>query len=195
MRHFNLSNLKPLPNSKDEVKQIGGLFSQKLILTGADATEERIKPPNFMMDFSYFLFATHSKIDESNIRASGLVLTQDSDPREDGFLQIREIFNLNIRAKLVVLSACSTSLGKYVEGEGMIGLTRAWMYAGSSALVTTLWNIEDRSSFLLMSEFFKQIVKGVSHAEALRSAKLWLMEQPDYSYPYFWSGFILTGHG
>ncbi|MBN2536231.1 MAG: CHAT domain-containing protein [Spirochaetales bacterium] len=192
---FSLSDLPSLPYSQREVMEIGNFFPEKLILCGQDAQEERIKQPGALDRYTYIHFATHSIINEESPYMSGLVLTQDNDPGEDGFLQVREIFNLETHADLVILSACKTKLGEYVEGEGIIGLTRAWMYAGASSVIASLWSIHDESASVFMSEFYRNIKAGMSCAAALRQARLFMMEQDRYRHPYFWAAFVLTGKG
>jgi CHAT domain-containing protein len=184
--------LKRLIYSGEEVKSISGLFSESSVYLRKEATEERLKISP-LENYRYLHLATHGLLNENNPRFSGLVLTLDDDPTEDGFLLTREIFNLTLNADLVVLSACRTGLGKLVDGEGIVGLTRAWFYAGASSLVVSLWNINDRSTSLLMEAFYKKIQEGLDYGRALREAKLTLIGQEVYSHPYYWGGFILMG--
>jgi CHAT domain-containing protein len=112
---------------------------------------------------------------------------------EDGILQMNEIFNLDLNADLVVLSACQSGLGKLVRGEGIIGLTRAFMYAGASSVVVSLWNVRDVSTAEFMNRFYRHLREGKSQPEALRQAKLDMIrsERPVYRFPYFWSPFVI----
>jgi CHAT domain-containing protein len=112
---------------------------------------------------------------------------------EDGLLQVYEIFNLKLNAELVVLSACRTGLGKEVKGEGLIGLTRAFMYAGAPSMVASLWQVADRSTADLMVTFYQQLNQDRDKADALRQAKLKVIEAGRYAHPYYWSPFILVG--
>jgi CHAT domain-containing protein len=106
-----------------------------------------------------------------------------------------EIFNLDLNADLVVLSACQTGLGRLVKGEGMIGLTRAFMYAGASSVVVSLWKVQDYSTAALMKSFYRHLRAGKGKAEALRQAKLNMIRSdiPAYRFPYFWAPFVLVG--
>ena len=113
---------------------------------------------------------------------------------EDGLLQVYEIFNLRLNADLVVLSACETGLGKEVKGEGLIGLTRAFMYAGAPSLVVSLWKVQDLSTAELMVGFYRSLKNGsLSKAEALRQAQLELIRKGQLAHPYYWAGFVLMG--
>ena len=108
-------------------------------------------------------------------------------------LQVYEIFNLKLNADLVVLSACRTGLGKEVRGEGVIGLTRAFLYAGASSLTVSLWQVADQSTSDLMIHFYEQMNAGHGKAEALRRAKLKMIEEKRYTHPFYWAPFVLIG--
>jgi CHAT domain-containing protein len=112
------------------------------------------------------------------------------DGTEDGRLEVRELFGLELNARLVVLSACETGLGKLSRGDELVGLQRAFLYAGTPAVVTTLWKVDDRASFLLMREFYDHL-KARGPAEALRQAQRAVMT--DFPHPFFWAAFGLTG--
>ena len=141
-------------------------------------------------------FATHGLIDARAPQLSGLVLSQ-VDPAGrplEGFLGLRDIFNLQLDADLVALSACDTALGKNVRGEGLTGLTRAFLYAGASAVMASLWRVQDRATAELMKRFYRAIlVDGLSPAAALRQAQLSLRSEPRWRSPYFWAPFVLQG--
>lgn len=188
-------NFQRLLYSGEEVKKIGSLFKNSAIYTRESATEEEIKSSGGLEDYKYIHLAAHGILNEDNPQLSGIVLSQDQDPMEDGFLQTREIFNLKLSADLVVLSACRTGLGKIVDGEGIIGLTRAWMYAGTPSLVVSLWSVNDRSTSRLMEQFYRNIRHERDFSDSLRAAKLNLIEEGEeaYSNPYFWAGFVLIG--
>jgi CHAT domain-containing protein len=141
-------------------------------------------------------FATHALVDNIHPELSGLVLSlvdQRGKP-VDGFLGLQDIYNLDLSADLVVLSACQTALGKQINGEGMIGLTRGFMYAGASGVMATLWNVNDFATAKLMAHFYKAMEQdGMTPAQALRQAQLALWEARPTSAPYYWAGFILQG--
>lgn len=111
-----------------------------------------------------------------------------------GYLRLNDIFNLNLPAELVVLSACETGLGKEVQGEGLVGLTRGLMYAGSQRVVVSLWKVNDEGTKELMSEFYRQMwQQGKSPIAALRDAQLYLWEHKNWQEPRYWAAFTLQG--
>ncbi len=142
-------------------------------------------------------FATHGCIDSRHPELSGLVLSQvdaDGQPRE-GFLWLKDIYNLDLHADLVVLSACQTALGREIRGEGLIGLTRGFMYAGAARVLASQWSIEDRATAELMKRLYGALL-GKEHqrpAAALRQAQLALLRDRRWSSPYYWAGFSLQG--
>ena len=104
-----------------------------------------------------------------------------------------EVFNLKLNAELVVLSACETGLGKQLRGEGLIGLTRAFFYAGAEAVLVSLWKVADVSTAELMVRFYRHLKAGRGKAEALRQARLELLEQGRFVHPFYWAPFVLVG--
>jgi CHAT domain-containing protein len=210
--------LHPLEYSGREVADIARLYKpdEVAIYLGPTATEENVKGNEHLSTARRIHFATHGLISEKQPQYSGLVLslpfkedpgpktqdpgpsTKDQEPRtkdtvEDGLLQVYEIFNLTLNADLVVLSACETGLGKEVKGEGLIGLTRAFLYAGTPSVAVSLWSVADRSTARLMVNFYEGLDRVKDKAEALRQAKLELMQSPRYAHPYYWAPFILVG--
>jgi CHAT domain-containing protein len=188
-------HLRPLPNTRREVQAIGALYperSRKLYL-GSDATEAAVKRER-LLDYRRIHFATHAIIDELIPARSGVVLSLVNTGEEDGVLRMPEIFNLEMNADLVVLSACQTGLGKLVHGEGMVGLTRAFLYAGSRRVAVSLWEVNDLATADFMKSFYEHMATA-SPAAALRAAKLAMIHSPSpaYRHPYFWAPFVLTG--
>jgi CHAT domain-containing protein/tetratricopeptide (TPR) repeat protein len=141
-------------------------------------------------------FATHGIINGEHPELSGIVLSmvnRDGVP-EDGFLQLHDIYRLRLSADLVVLSACETGLGKDVKGEGFVGLTRGFMYAGARSVVASLWEVDDRATARLMGHFYDAMLRdGMTPSAALRSAKESVRRQKEWRAPYFWAGFVLQG--
>ena len=141
-------------------------------------------------------FATHGLLDNEHPELSGLVLSlvdPDGKPR-DGFLDLQDIYNLRIPADLVVLSACETGLGKEINGEGLVGLTRGFMYAGASRVVASLWKVDDVATSELMAEFYKGMLQaGLAPAAALRQAQLEMQKRKRWADPYYWAAFTLQG--
>lgn len=141
-------------------------------------------------------FATHGFINSEHPELSGIVLTMVNPEggRENGFLQLHDIYNLTLSANLVVLSACDTALGKDIKGEGLVGLTRGFMHAGSKSVVASLWKVDDRATAELMGSFYRAMLqKGLPPSAALRSAKEELRQQKRWRAPYYWAGFVLQG--
>jgi CHAT domain-containing protein len=129
-----------------------------------------------------------------NVSGFGIRASDFPARAEDGLLQMYEIFNMKLNADLVVLSACETGLGKDVKGEGLIGLTRAFLYAGTPSVVVSLWKVEDRSTADLMVRFYRHLKGGkLSKAEALRQAQLELIREGKFTHPYHWAPFVLVG--
>ena len=142
-------------------------------------------------------FATHGLINSRHTDLSGIVLSlvnQEGKP-QNGFLRLYDIYNMNLSAELVVLSACQTALGKDIKGEGLVGLTRAFMYAGASRVVASLWRTEDRATAVLMNRFYEASLagNGMSPAAALRKAQLSMWQDKRWSQPRYWAAFTLQG--
>lgn len=142
-------------------------------------------------------FATHGVIDTQQPEMSGIVLSMlnNQGQPENGVLQVHDIYNLNLaNTELVVLSACRTALGKDIRGEGLVGLTRGFMYAGSKSVVASLWKVDDQATAELMKHFYEGMFQeGLTPAAALRKAKILMMNQPRWRAPYFWAAFTLQG--
>jgi len=140
--------------------------------------------------------ATHGIIDNERPELSGIVLSlfDEQGNAQNGFLRLRDIYNLKLPADLVVLSACSTALGKDVKGEGLIGLTRGFMHAGAAGVVASLWKVDDEATAELMKYFYTALFqKGLPPAAALRDAQLELAKYPRWQAPYYWAGFVIQG--
>jgi len=188
----------PLPYTRDEVLAIGRLFAapQRTVYLGGDASEEAVKRAK-LDDYRFIHFATHSFLDEAKPGRSGILLSRSPQSSEDGILQVDEIMRLKLNADLVTLSACSTGLGKLVNGEGILGLTRAFFYAGARNVAVSLWNVNDSATATLMASFYRNLNRGLSTSSAMRQAKLALLNSPHtvWQHPYFWAPFVLEGEG
>jgi CHAT domain-containing protein len=138
--------------------------------------------------FEMLHFAVHAEFNEDDPLASALLLAADG--KDDGRLKVGEIFSLNLNAGMIVLSACETGLSKLSNGDELVGLTRAFIYAGTPSIVTTLWKVNDRSSYELMREFYRQLKAG-KKSEALRQAQLKTMKE--FPEPFYWAAYQLTG--
>ena len=141
-------------------------------------------------------FATHGVLDTQHPELSGVVLSlldENGSPR-DGFLRLHDVYNLRLAADLVVLSGCQTALGKDVRGEGLVGLTRGFLYAGARRVMASLWQVDDRATSELMARFYRALLKdGSSPAAALREAQLSLSRSAQWRDPYNWAGFVIQG--
>lgn len=188
--------LNDLPATKDEINTIQQLFASKNIATEVllnnRATETTLKGGN-LKNFSVVHLATHGIVDETNPELSRIYLRGDSEA-EDGKLFSGEIYNLHLNANLVTLSACQTGLGKISKGEGVIGLSRALVYAGAKNLMVSFWSVADESTAQLMTDFYKMLLEKPSgdYSKKLQQAKLKMINST-YSAPYYWAPFILVG--
>jgi len=184
----------PLRESEREVKQICKIMKPSDFYLHQNATEALFK--KLASTSSFIHLSTHCVVDENQPLFSKIIFTQTADDAEDGFLHTYEIFNMQLDADLVTLSACETGLGKYNRGEGIDGLSRAFMYAGARSLLVSLWSIDEYSAEL-MTPFYKYLKQGMDKPHALRKAKIDLInmqkEGISFSHPFLWSPFILIG--
>lgn len=191
--------VNPLPGTEKEVKSIQKEFKDKGyaadVFLKNNANERKIKS-GILENYSILHFATHGFVNSEKPELSGLLLAQDSIGGQDGILYSSELYNLKLNADLTVLSACETGLGKVKKGEGIIGLTRALIYAGAKNIVVSLWSVSDQSTSTLMIDFYKNLLnetKKHSYSQWLRNAKMKMIREGKYSNPYYWSPFILVG--
>ena len=191
------TGLSALKGTRDELMEIGYLFEgnegQVSTRLQQEATENFLKATD-LSQFRYLHFATHGVVHESKPELSRIYLTPAQ--QEDGSLYSGEIYNLKINAELVTLSACETGLGKVAKGEGIVGLSRALLYAGAKNLIVSLWPVADESTSELMIEFYRQHLfstYSMHFSGALRESKLQMMRSDQYQRPYFWAPFILVG--
>jgi CHAT domain-containing protein len=141
-------------------------------------------------------FATHSLLDNEHPELSGIVLSlvDRSGRPQNGFLRLYDIYNLRLGSDLVVLSACQTALGGEIKGEGLIGLTRGFLYAGAPRVVASLWEVDDRTTAEVMKRFYQHMLSGPERpAAALRAAQVALWKTRGWEAPYYWGAFTLQG--
>jgi CHAT domain-containing protein len=191
----------PLPGTRVEVTNIGKIFglttnSSDLKLASAATKSElkRLDKSGALKQYKYLHFATHGILadDVPGVGQPALVLSLAGDSDSDGFLTMKEVQDLRIDADLVVLSACQTGLGKQINGEGVMGMARAFIVAGAPSVVVSLWSVADESTAKLMQQFYTHLVKeNKSKGEALRLAREELRKQ--YPDPYLWAPFVLIG--
>jgi CHAT domain-containing protein/tetratricopeptide (TPR) repeat protein len=189
----NLSLLGALPFAERELHAIGrALPDRTQIMSGASARESGVRGQP-LDRFPVIHFATHGLVSDAHPKRSGLLLSPEEG--EDGLLQMGEIYGMGLRADLVVLSACQTALGREITGEGIVGLTRAFFYAGARSVVSALWNLNDRFAADFVERFYQEIGAGHSPEEALRRTKVAYVDHPQYSHPFYWSSLVITGDG
>ena len=186
-----------LPYTAQEADQIIGVArgGANLKAMGFEASRATATSGQ-LSDYRYIHFATHGYLDTEQPSLSALVLSQidEKGQPEDGFLRVNDIYNARLSADLVVLSACQTGLGKEVRGEGLMGLTRAFLYAGAPRVIVSLWNVNDRATAELMSSLYRSMLRdGKSPAAALRAAQLGLRKQKRWESPYYWAAFVQQG--
>lgn len=186
-----------LPESENEVKTIYALFNEKRIPSKLFLHERATESVLSLLEHSPYRFlhiASHGIINEKTPKLSGILFAKSSnEPMGDGILYSGEIYNLKLNADLVVLSACETGLGSVARGEGIIGFTRAFVYAGAENVLVSLWPVSDRSSAEMMVTFYRNVLSGKSYAASLRMAKLTAIKSKKYSHPVEWSPYILSG--
>jgi CHAT domain-containing protein len=192
---IDLSTLRRLTFSQREADAIAALVPPDQVFKAVGFAASRATIASSRLeDYRDVHFATHGVLDTQYPDVSGLVLSlyNERGESEDGFLRLNDIYNLRLRADLVVLSACRTALGKEIRGEGLIGLTRGFMYAGAARVLASLWSVEDRATAELMETFYRGMLReGLSPAAALRKAQLHLAQKKKS--PYYWAGFSLQG--
>jgi CHAT domain-containing protein len=193
--------LGPLPEAEREVRSLGEIYGpgRSKVLTGSAAQEATVKAE--AGNYKILHFATHGTLDNDNPLYSRLLLAS-STATEDGFLEAREIMNLDLHADMAVLSACQTARGRVSAGEGLIGMSWALFVAGIPTTVVSQWKVDSVSTAHLMVDFHRllsaqesQSRAGIAKAEALRRAALKLASDPKYKHPFYWAGFIVVGNG
>ncbi len=189
--------LHRLRYSGREAHDIAALVPEtdRLVSEGFSASRDGVLTAE-LKQYRYVHFATHGLVDSRYPALSALALSQfDHDGNSlSGFLRLDDIYNLGLNADLVVLSACDTALGREIRGEGLVGLTQAFLYAGTKSLVLSLWQVSDSATAVLMARFYEHMIKeGAPPAEALRAAQLSMAAEPRWADPYYWGAFILLG--
>jgi CHAT domain-containing protein len=193
--------LGPLPEAESEVKALSKIWSpaRRKVLTGAAAEKKTFKSE--AGQYALIHLATHGILDDSNPMYSRLVMARsENDPDDDGLLEAREIMQLNLHADLVVLSACQTARGRFGAGEGVVGMSWAFLVAGVPTMVASQWKVDSASTATLMIDFHRRLKdrkadNPSTKANALRQAALNLKTDPRYRHPFFWASFAMIGDG
>jgi CHAT domain-containing protein/Tfp pilus assembly protein PilF len=187
-----------LPFTKDEAKAIMSLVPDSECRAALDfEASQDIATSKELGQYRVIHFATHGLLNSVHPELSGILLSL-VDKRgnlKEGFLQLHEIYNLKLPAELVVLSACQTGLGKEIKGEGLVGLTRGFMYAGAARVMASLWKVDDRATAELMKYFYQGMLgeRRLRPAAALREAQIEMWKQERWKHPYYWAAFLLQG--
>jgi CHAT domain-containing protein len=175
-----------LPFAGQEVRRISEQVAGAKLLTRGQATESALK--RYGNSFRYLHLASHGTFDAERPLLSGLLLVGDS--QNDGILTVGELYDLQLNADLVTLSACETALGKVASGDDVVGFTRGFLYAGASSIISSLWQVDDAATSDLMTGFYARLA-GTDKRSALRQAQL--ATKTRYGHPYYWAAFQLTG--
>ncbi|HEX6043319.1 MAG TPA: CHAT domain-containing protein [Pyrinomonadaceae bacterium] len=192
---LSTSGLPRLVHASEEADAISGYapYATAMVAKGFDANRETAMNPD-LGEYQIVHFATHGMLNTVYPELSGIVLTMvdENGAHRDGLMPLNDIYSLDLSAQLTVLSACTTALGKDVNGEGVVGLTHGFISAGSKSVVASLWKVDDRATSSLMSKFYESMLKeGLRPSAALRDAKLKMIK--DNSAPYYWAGFVFQG--
>ena len=178
-----------LPHAEIEARGIAGMGSGNTLLLGKDATEEAFK--RLAPGFRYIHIASHGEFNASDALQSRLMLVKSGT--DDGSLSVGELYGVRLDADLVTLSACETGLGKVLNGDDVLGLTRGFLYAGTSNVAASHWPVDDLATAELMKRFYQNLLKGVPKRDALRQAQIETRRQ--FPHPFYWAAFFLTGLG
>jgi CHAT domain-containing protein len=192
---FNPATLRELFYARRELAHLSEVAGGALVASGFDASRERLLGAD-LSQYAVIHFATHGFLNPDHPEDSGLMLsTVDADGRaRDGLVTLGNVYALRAPVDLVVLSACRTALGKGVRGEGLLGLTRGFMYAGASGVVSSLWRVDDEATAELMRQFYTNLLRGeMTPAAALRAAQNEVRRRPEWRAPYYWAAFTLQG--
>ena len=191
------TGIRRLRFTRQEAEQILAVAPRRTNFKALDFKASRATATSAeLSSYRYVHFATHGYIDSERPDLSAIVLSlvDREGNSQDGFLRAHDIYNLDLPAELVVLSACQTGLGKNIKGEGLVGLTRGFMYAGARRVVVSLWNVNDKATAELMRLFYRGILKqGLTPAAALRQAQTEMSRHPTWHSPYYWAAFVLQG--
>lgn len=190
---LRIPRLKYTETESDEIIKLAQ--NNYLKASGFEANKNAITGSE-LSNYRYVHFATHGYLDVEKPEFSALVLSMVNSKGEaqDGFLRTHEVFNLSLPAELVVLSACETGLGKEIKGEGLVGLTRGFMYAGATRIIVSLWGVNDIATSQLMAKFYKKVIEEKTPpAKALRLAQIEMIKESQYQSPYYWAPFIIQG--
>jgi CHAT domain-containing protein len=195
----NFTHFNTLPYSENEVESIVKLFNRKRKEAKGfffkEANEENFK--NNIHNYKYIHIASHSFTNDQYPNLSGIAFSQPDTSavyNEDGILYAGETYNLNLpKADLITLSSCKSGLGKLIQGEGFLSLSRGFLYSGAPNIIFSLWNVKDEPTKDLMIHFYKKVLQETDYANALREAKIQLISNPKTASPKYWGAWMLVG--
>lgn len=194
---MGLGDLRRLRFSRQEADAITRYTNNELKLEAVDFQASRALATSADLgQYRIVHFATHGLINNTHPELSGVVLSlvDEKGRPQNGFLRLYDLYNLKLSADLVVLSACQTALGKEIKGEGLVGLTRGFMYAGAPRVVASLWQIDDRATAEFMKRFYEGMLgQKLRPAAALRAAQVSMQKDPRWNQPHYWAAFTLQG--
>jgi CHAT domain-containing protein len=192
------ARIQRLPFTRQEADAILALVpaAERMRAVDFEANRDAAFNPE-LSKYRFIHFATHGILNSQYPELSGIVLSlvNREGLDQDGFLWAHEVFNLHLPVEMVVLSGCRTGLGKEIRGEGLVGLTRGFMYAGAKRVVVSLWDISDEASAELMVQFYKGMFgkERLRPADALRAAQIAVMKNQRWRAPYYWAAFVIQG--
>ncbi len=183
--------------TRREADELGKLVPPGMRRAALDFAASRAAATDLNLgDYRFVHFATHGFLDSQHPELSGIVLSMfdEGGMPQDGFLRAHEVFNLKLNADVVTLSACQTGLGKEIKGEGLVGLTRGFMYAGAARVVVSLWSVNDAATAELMTRFYRgMLVHNLRPAQALQAAQVSMLNDKRFAAPFYWAAFTLQG--
>ena len=196
-KESGLDSFVRLRFTRQEADEIAQFAPADKRLEALDFAASRANATSAALDqYQIVHFATHGLINNRHPELSGIVLSlvDEKGKPQNGFLRLYEIYNLKLSADLVVLSACQTAVGEEIRGEGLLGLTRGFMYAGAPRVVATLWQVDDRATSELMKRFYQKMLgEGLRPAAALKAAQVSMQTDKRWSSPHYWAAFTLQG--
>lgn len=191
--------LARLAYSRKEALAIAALVpeAQRRIVLDFDVNYEAVTSAE-LSEYRFIHFATHALLDTDEPELSGMLLSlvdKEGRPQQNGILRLGDVYNLLLPVELVSLSACDTALGKSISGEGLVGLTRGFMYAGAPRVMASLWKVDDAATADLMKIFYEGMLgpQKLRPAAALREAQKQMWQKNKASSPFYWAGFVLQG--
>ena len=197
LRASGVDSLRRLRFSRQEADEIARLAGSDSKLEAVDfAANRKLATSAELGQYRVVHFATHGIINNFHPELSGIVLSlvDEKGRPQNGFLRLYDLYNLKLSADLVVLSACQTALGKEIRGEGLVGLTRGFMYAGAPRVIASLWQIDDRASAEFMKRFYEAMLgQKLRPAAALRAAQVSMSKDPRWHQPHYWAAFTIQG--